>query len=97
MPKPLRQIFATRPPISPTPTMPTVMAAISCALAPRARASSHGFILKKLLISKKFLDKINIAITEYSATDWALPPGMLATGMARSVAAAIGTRSNPVP
>src|SRR5258706_5903815 len=97
MPKPLRQIFATRLPISPTPTMPAVMAAISCALLPSKRVWSHFLVLMEVWIPGKFRANTIMAITQYSATDCALPPGILATGMPRWLAAASGTRSRPVP
>ena len=63
MPKPLRQIFARRLPISPTPTMPTAMDAISWAFAPSARVSSQGWVFIFVVISKAFLPKVSIAST----------------------------------
>jgi len=97
MPKPRRAIRATREPIAPTPTMPTVMPEISWVPTPRARAASQFVFFNEETMARVFRARSSIASTQYSATDCALPPGMFDTITPRAVAAGSGTRSMPVP
>jgi len=83
------------PPIAPTPTMPSVMPAISRVPAPSARALSQMSLRRALVIASTLRASTSIAMAQYSATDCALPPEMLEIITPRAVASASGTRSVP--
>src|SRR5881296_1816804 len=87
--------FATRRPMLPTPTMPSVLPASS--LLPTMRLAPQSPRRVVLSISRVRLTQASMSISACSATAWEFEPGAWTTATPSRVAAGTSTVSRPTP